>query len=554
MNDKVDGEPNNLVNKAPQQPEAKSAAADLTSLELGQENAAQINPPEERNVARGGVSGRAGRNMVFLGLSFASQTVSALLILVMIGRMAGVENAGLWAYVIAFLDMFAVLMDFGTTRMLVPEIARRRQESNILLGSALTLGVLLGVIALIALAIIAKLGIFDHTSSTIQALYLAGVGLVFATLNLSVRSAFRANDRFDLEAINTILLATALVASTFVILYLEVPFIWLFGATTLVYFIVLLQSWWLYNRYVGHLAFHFDRDMVFSHVARKSLTFMLINLLYRAYRRVDILILGFFLGPLSVGFYAIVTNLFYRLDAITRLFMVSLLPSMSRDYSSHRERFSHTLNKALKLQLLIVVPLAIGGFVLARQLIHLLFGSDFEPSVIFFQLLILVIPLRFINRTFTISLTAMDLQKRIVIAMSITVLFNIVANLILIPQYEAMGATITSMASEVMLLILTYLSLTLAVRRNINWLALARLLPGLLIVIPLLYVTREWPLWISLTLALAVYFLSLFLVRAISVKEMRTFIRALDPSRILPVSIRQRLTGLRGSRVHDGGY
>ena len=126
-------------------------------------------------------------------------------------------------------------------------------------------------------------------------------------------------------------------------------------------------------------------------------------------------------------------------------------------------------------------------FFLASQLVALMYGSGYEQSVIFFRLLIIVLPLRFINRTFTITLAAMDLQRYSVYALAAAVVFNIALNFILHPQYAGLGATVTSMASEVLLFVLLYISIEAIVRKQLDWVGFARFVPGIVVLIPTSY-------------------------------------------------------------------
>ena len=492
---------------------------------------------------------RTSKNMIFLSVSFLSQIVSQILIISIIGRLAGVESAGIWVYVIAFTDPFQVLMDFGTTWLLVPEIARRREESDLLLGNALTLSTLLGIPVLAVLAIVANLDFLHHSQTTIVGLCLGGVAMLFFSLAQSIRSAFRAFNRFDLEAINSVLVAVALVGGCFGVLFLQASFTSLFAILILIRLIALLNSCILYNRHLGRIRFRYN-PAILRQILAKSWVFMFSVLFLRAYMRIDILILRYFHGEVAVGYYGLVTALFYRLDIITRLLMTSILPTMSRTYATQRGHIGRYLNQAVKVQILAVLPITVGGFILARPIIFLLYGSGYEPSVVFFQLLVAVMPLRFIIRTFTVTLTAMDLQRRVLVALALSVAFNIAANLFLIPQFTALGATLTSMASEVVLFVLTYFSLTAAVRQSIRWGTFARPLPTVLILAPLLYLIRDWSLLLSLPLSAVIYGLALFLVRAFSVAEVQTLSSLLESARVLPLPLRRRLAALMLAHAH----
>jgi O-antigen/teichoic acid export membrane protein len=494
---------------------------------------------------------RAGKNVKFLSLSFLSQTVSQVLLLALIGRLGGVENAGIWSYVVAFTDPFQAIIDFGTTRLLVPEIARRRKESDLLLGNALILSTLIGIPILAVLVVVANLDLLHHSIATIVGLCLGGVAALFFSLAQSFRSAFRAFNRFDLETVNSALVVVIVVGGSLATLLLQVPFTWIFAVRALAYLIALLNGHMLYSRHLGRIRFSYDR-VILRQILGKSWVFMLVVLLFRAYMRVDILILRYFHGEVAVGHYGLVTALFYRLDIVTRLLMTSVLPILARAYVTRRGQIAKYLNVAVKAQILAVVPIAVGGVILARPVIFLLYGSGYEPSVTFFRLLIPMVLLRFVARTFTVTLTAMDLQRRVLVALILSVAFNIATNLLLIPRFAAMGATITSMASEVVFFFLAYFFLTVPVRQSIRLGSFARPLSTILIVAPVLYLMRTWSLLLSLPLLFVIYGLSLLAVRALSLAEARALVGLIETIHVLPLPLRRRLAALMLASAHDG--
>ncbi|MEW5988261.1 MAG: flippase [Chloroflexota bacterium] len=500
--------------------------------------------------------GRTGRNALWLALSFVSQIISQVFIFSIVGRLGGVEAAGILSYIFAFTEPFQVIMDFGTTRLLVPEIARHREKADEILGNALTLGILVGIPALLVLFAVSLWPSLRHNNLTVVGLYVGGVSMLLYTLALSIRSALRAFNRFDLEAANSVLMAVLQVGGTLVVYLVKLPFVsdpllalfWVYLGT---YLFALVNCWLLYNRHIGRARLRYDKELFRNQILGKTWVFMLINLLFRTYMRGDIIILQFFHGPAAVGYYGIVTALFYRLDLITRLLMTSVLPNMTRAYVKQSENVVGTqTNLFVRLQVLAVLPVTAGGILLAHQIIRLLYGNNFEPSILILQLLMVVLPLRFINRTFTITLTAMDMQTRSMIALAIATLFSLVSKAIFIPQYSMMAATVLSMISEVVLSIIMYVVLTQPIKSSLDWKGLLRPTASLLIVVPILYLVRDVTIFVTLPLTFVIYGLALLVVRAFTPIEANGLAGVIKALRFLPKPFRLRLATLVQARAH----
>jgi O-antigen/teichoic acid export membrane protein len=70
----------------------------------------------------------------------------------------------------------------------------------------------------------------------------------------------------------------------------------------------------------------------------------------------------------------------------------------------------------------------------------------------------------FLNTLFAFSLVAMDQQSKLIITNAAGVIFNIVTNIIFIPKYGFIGAAVTTVISEIIILAGTYFY----VRKNIT--------------------------------------------------------------------------------------
>jgi len=98
--------------------------------------------------------------------------------------------------------------------------------------------------------------------------------------------------------------------------------------------------------------------------------------------------------------------------------------------------------------MLLGIPTIIFSFLFSKEIIFLLFGKNFLPSVKIFSLLIFLPLIVYPTTIFGYHLFAYNLQKKNTFFSSISALFNLVLNLIFIPLLGILGAALATLASQ----------------------------------------------------------------------------------------------------------
>jgi O-antigen/teichoic acid export membrane protein len=140
---------------------------------------------------------------------------------------------------------------------------------------------------------------------------------------------------------------------------------------------------------------------------------------------------------------------------ITPAVTLALFPRMARHAATDRPRLASEYAFALKVLLVISVPIVALTVWFAPLLVSVLTGGKAEylpESAVALQILIFFLPLSFINGVTQYVLIALDLQRLITRAFAATVVFNLAANLVLVPLMGINGAAIATILSEMVLL------------------------------------------------------------------------------------------------------
>ena len=163
----------------------------------------------------------------------------------------------------------------------------------------------------------------------------------------------------------------------------------------------------------------------------------------------DLIFLRVLRGPESVGHYAAAYAPVSLVLNVGVAYALSLLPTLTRlqpDPPAQRELYhtsaAHVIAGAL--------PIAVGGFVFAPEIIALVFGADYAPSVLPLRVLLLSVPISAVRDVPVMGVLSRgreDLVLRVVAASAAT---NLVLNAALIPRFGMLGAALATLSTEVL--------------------------------------------------------------------------------------------------------
>jgi O-antigen/teichoic acid export membrane protein len=189
-----------------------------------------------------------------------------------------------------------------------------------------------------------------------------------------------------------------------------------------------------------------------------SFPFVLFRVFGAIHLDIGMVVLATLRGDVMAGWLAAAQKFLRVFAFIPTAFFGAMLPAMSQSSRTSPTELLRTLTRGCKYQLLIALPLAGGVCVLAEPVVGLLFGSAYGASVPALRLLIWAIPFSFLNSTLRAALASVDRERRAGSLLVFGVLFNILANLLLIPRFGHVGVAGAVVLTEALIL---FLELTL---------------------------------------------------------------------------------------------
>ena len=388
-----------------------------------------------------------GGNLIFLGISQLFRLGSGLMINVMVMRALGVEEFGVYGYVVALVGLATFGANLGMDRLIKRDIAQAPERADRLVSAGLAATALLSVAT--GAGIVAVAALVDGRPMILSAAALGAVALGLRSLATVPEAAAHAERRMGLSARGHVAGRIVLVVITAALLWLRFGVIAVFIAQVLDAVVTLVITWVMYRRHLSQAplrtAWPEVRDLV-----RESTPFGLNLLFGSVYLTSDVLLLAWLRDDTEVGIYRGAVMLITLFPIIANTLTTGLFPRLARCVGQP-EKAGEELRFAARVLLAISVPAAVGGVLLAEPLMVFIGGAPFSVSAAPFVVMAPLLPLRFLNNSYATTLSALNRQGDRTRGVFGAAILNLVANLIAIPAYGAVGAAATTLLTEIFL-------------------------------------------------------------------------------------------------------
>ena len=424
--------------------------------------------------------------------------------------------------------------EFGLGVLLTRESAKNAAATPQLFGVTLALRLLLvaAAVPLIGLVIgsyrvLAVLGLSSSISFTgIQAIWILALTLIPSAYSNAVTAIYYSNERMEVPAAMELVTAVCGYLARVVVLTLGFGIVGISWAAVGVSTATALLFLGLQLRNFFKPRIVWDWQLMRSLVP-VALPLMLNNLLNAVFFRFDLFIVRAFgqsQGDALVAKYNIAYQIISIAMIIPSVVTFAVFPVLARRSSGARTGLAEVQNRTLQMLLLIAFPVAMGMCVLAPDLVRLISGrnaNEYLPiSGDVLAILAWFLPLSFVNGLMQYVLIAIDKQRAITRAFVIGAVFNLAANLAFIPLYGLYAASVITILSEVVLLLVFRPLL----KREALWPPLLRLAwrpaVGALTMGGVLFVTRPVIGWVGASmLAPLIYATTIWLLGGFGAEE-----------------------------------
>jgi O-antigen/teichoic acid export membrane protein len=462
---------------------------------------------------------RAGKNIFYKAVAEILSRLIYLFFFIYMARHLGTSDFGLFSFAFSFAGIFVLLVDPGLNILLTRDVSRDRTLASKYSNNIFTIKIILSFITLFLLW--NALRLFGYDKRTIIVVMVMGIFLILNCFFDFFVALSNAYERMDIDAAikvtNKLLISvlglTALLAGSGIVSLMSFM---VFASV-----IAVFMSYYYIKKGIINIKLELDwRALRSMHYT--ALPMALTSIFALIYFKVDVVMLSMFgISNADIGVYSAAIRLIEVLNVIPAIFVGGLFPILAGFSDNRKAHLESAFRKSFQFLLLIVFLIFAITVASSQEIIRIIYGSAYSNSAQALSILIWTSLFIFPNVLFINLIVIANKQMLNALFAFSCLLLNIILNLFLIPRYGFIGASIATVATDMMFFALTaafavkYFSSS---RVLID--GLKPLLCGALLTIILLAI-KNTGLIIIVPTALIVYVLLILLTKTLSIRDLK---------------------------------
>lgn len=364
---------------------------------------------------------------------------------VLIARYLSVESFGQLTFVMAISIILAPIFDLGYPAIVIREIVRNNYQAGELIGTILVSKFLLLFLVTAILSIIIYL--LNWGENIVIAVFLSLFTQSILSYGQLFISVIRAFEEMHYEIVVNTVHNLILILSTLVVIKYDLGFVPLFIAS----FIgslsqIICSAWIVIQKFVVPKFKGIKKDKILYYFM-EALPLAIFAVLLTFAFQVDIFILNAFKGPKDIAMFELAHRIVIQLQVIPIAIASSLLPGFTRIANKSLDFLRAVFLKVIQLLLMISLPLSVLLMFGSDSIIYNMFGPKYLEAGISLRILApSLIPL-FLMYPQGFLLTSVGKQRLASLSAFICFIVNLLLDIILIPKYGYIGASISTAIS-----------------------------------------------------------------------------------------------------------
>lgn len=408
------------------------------------------------------------KNTFLISISKILNLLTNLILGIIILRKYDLNFFGILAFTITLTNFFISLASWGFNQFTIREIAsngRKQFRENILnstVQSKIIFSLIFMALYFFIYGIILKSQNINVKYNHHIFVFISSFIILFDSFKHYFNNSLYAVAQMQLETISIIMEKLFLFFTAIIGVYYERGLIYFILCLLFSKIISMIFSFVYFKKIIGFdISFKIEKEKFFD-VIKKSYPFFLQAVMSYLYFQTDIILIGLFVSNEEVGAYQGSMSIVAALLVLPWAFMNTIFPKLSRRFKLKQfRRLKANLKQASFYSIAVTIPLAYIIFKYSEEIILFLYSENAYKSVYIFKVLIWLIIFRFQTYLIGYFLDAVKMEKDRALIVTYTAILNLILNLILIPQYQSIGAAISVFISDFILLIMCLFKLKL---------------------------------------------------------------------------------------------
>lgn len=371
-----------------------------------------------------------------------------------VSRVLGVENIGKYNFASTYVSYFVLFAGLGVGSYVVREGAQFRsnkQEFSAFFSEVFSINVISTVLSYICLFI---------TLVTIRALdeyrnLILIFGLQIGFTTIGVESVFSLYEDYDYITKRTIAFKLVSLVGMFVFVrnandlnvYALITVVATVGSNTIN--LVYSKKYWSLKQCTFH--------RIMRHL-KAVLVMFASSVAVMIYVYSDTTMLGFMQSDYIVGLYSVASKVYVILKSIISAILIVTIPQLSSLWSKNlKQDFQATVQKVIDTISVLLLPCVVGMFMISDNIVYVIAGSEYIEASNDIKILSVALLCCLYGWIFNQCVLMPTKNEKIIsVATSISALINILLNFILIPYFAEKAAAMTTLISELFMLLVCY--------------------------------------------------------------------------------------------------
>lgn len=451
------------------------------------------------------------KNMSWLLVSQIIASVFGFIWTILLARYLGVNDYGIFGFAVSFTTIVGIIDDLGISTHIVRHIATDNDSAPKYLGNALPLKLIFSFTKIIITLIILFVQGVNEFTLTITLLFT--LEMVFKSYVNLLNGSFQAFEYGKYQGIGNTVLNTLTLTFIVISIYTDLGLVGVGISYILANVITFAYEYYALNKHVTKPKFELDTAFC-KQITMLSIPFAVTAILYYVYYSIDIVMLSNMVGDYATGIYNATYKLISVLTVFYSVYTAVIFPVMSKFFEKDESMLLVSFEKSIKYLMMVIIPLAVATVFYSTDVIHLIYGHEYDAASSVLSILIWTVCLLFISGAANSLLNASHKELTVTKIYAAAAIFNIVLNFFMIPYLSYDGAAITTVLSDVLIVVLqAYVIYRLGHRPNRKlYLDVIKIIMGSSVLGIALYLLNI-NMWLAIPVGIIIYLAAIYILR-----------------------------------------
>lgn len=385
------------------------------------------------------------KNTFWIAAGTAVSKLLRALVIIYVARILGAEKYGIFTYAMSLVAIAMIFADLGVSSILTRELSKGIEERKAFFSTAFFVKIGLLIFTILVTLVVAPLVSKFPEAKSLSLLIAVFVAL--ESFRSFLYSITRAENRMEKEA-GLMALAEVLSIAIVIALFMRHPSIetlaesYIIGNT-----LGLISTIFFLRKSLAGIFSHFEKRLVLK-IIKSSWPFAVMGVFGLFLTNIDTLMIGFWNNEKVLGLYAAAQKPIALLYILPGFISVGLFPIISKAIAETPNKIKTFVEKSYRVTLAIALPITICGIILAKPIVSVVFGPQYDGAYTTFQILLLTMVPAFLGAVLSDIIFAEDGQKLFIRSSIAGAITNVGLNFLLIPKFGIMGSAVSTLFAQ----------------------------------------------------------------------------------------------------------